>query len=208
MQGTRWGGTINPAKQPHRWQRGGQDRAAQGRTGQEGKAQHLSHEVKGAIRWDERDGAVALKRRQAHALVELHVLQVNGLLTTAAALGLKQHLRGEEQGQQQTRLVAVGQAYRGGSSSCSGMQGVQLHIAAQDLPQAAPLRTHLVVDAALALWLQQGAGQDQAAVSQCEGGLRCNAPCSQARASRVGAAPCLRTQSHSRSPCRSGRRAS
>ena len=52
-----------------------------------------AHEVEGAVRRDERDGAVVLKARQAHALVELHVLQVDRLVLPAAPLRIKQHLR-------------------------------------------------------------------------------------------------------------------
>ena len=55
--------------------------------------QAVAHEVKGTIRRDEADRAVILKPRQAHTLVELHVLQVHGLLSAAATLGLKQHLK-------------------------------------------------------------------------------------------------------------------
>ena len=50
------------------------------------------HEVKCAVRGDEGDGAVVFKARKAHALMKLHVLQVDRLLPPCAALILKQHL--------------------------------------------------------------------------------------------------------------------
>lgn len=39
----------------------------------------VGHELKLAIGWDEGDGAVVLKAREPHTLVELHVLQLHGL---------------------------------------------------------------------------------------------------------------------------------
>ena len=53
------------------------------------------HEVEAAVWGDEGDGAVGLKAREAHALVELDVLQVHRLLllVLGLALGLEQHLR-------------------------------------------------------------------------------------------------------------------
>ena len=51
-----------------------------------------AHEVERAVWRDERDGAVVLKARQAHALMELHVLQIHRLVLSATALRLKQHL--------------------------------------------------------------------------------------------------------------------
>ena len=39
----------------------------------------VGHELELAVGWDEGDGAVILKARQPHALVELHVLQLHGL---------------------------------------------------------------------------------------------------------------------------------
>lgn len=52
-----------------------------------------AHEVEGAVGRDERDGPIVLKARQPHALVELHVLQVDRLVLPAAPLRIKQHLR-------------------------------------------------------------------------------------------------------------------
>ena len=57
-----------------------------------------AHEVEGAVGRDERDGAVVLKARQAHALVELDVLHLHALVLPAAPLGLEQHLRMEASG--------------------------------------------------------------------------------------------------------------
>ena len=39
----------------------------------------VGHELELAVGWDEGDGAVIIKARQPHALVELHVLQLHGL---------------------------------------------------------------------------------------------------------------------------------
>lgn len=55
-------------------------------------AEPIRHEVKGAVWWYEADGAVVVKARQAHTLVELDVLQVDSLALVAAPLSLKQHL--------------------------------------------------------------------------------------------------------------------
>lgn len=52
-----------------------------------------AHEIEGAVRRDERDGAVIVEARQSHALVEFDVLQVHTLVLAAAALRLEQHLR-------------------------------------------------------------------------------------------------------------------
>ena len=54
-----------------------------------------AHEIKGAVRGYEGDGAVVLKARQPHALVELHVLQVDRLAALGASpLCLEEHLWG------------------------------------------------------------------------------------------------------------------
>ena len=42
-----------------------------------------AHEVKVAIRWDERDSPVVLKSRQPHTLVKLDVLQIHRLVLRA-----------------------------------------------------------------------------------------------------------------------------
>ena len=56
-----------------------------------------AHEVEGAVRRDEADGAVVLEPRQPYALVELHVLQIHRLVLAGPPLVLEQHLQGIEQ---------------------------------------------------------------------------------------------------------------
>ena len=51
-----------------------------------------AHEIKSAVRRDEADGAVVLEARQTHALVELHVLEINRLVFPSSPLALEQHL--------------------------------------------------------------------------------------------------------------------
>ena len=45
--------------------------------------QAVGHEVERAVRWHERDGAVGVEAREADALVELDVLEVDGALASA-----------------------------------------------------------------------------------------------------------------------------
>lgn len=47
------------------------------------RAEPVGHELKVAIWRDEGDGAVVVKARQPHALVEFHVLQLYGLVLAA-----------------------------------------------------------------------------------------------------------------------------
>lgn len=51
------------------------------------------HEVEGAVRGNEGDGAVVLEPCQPHTLVELDVLHLHALVLAAASLRLEQHLR-------------------------------------------------------------------------------------------------------------------
>ena len=51
------------------------------------------HEVEGAVRGNEGDGAVVLEPCQPHTLMELDVLHLHALVLAAAPLRFEQHLR-------------------------------------------------------------------------------------------------------------------